>query len=312
MRLLLNVFKSVLILFFFVAPAFAQSDDPFALPNPVQDSKQATQKSATKPAKIAAQEPAGAELQKPIAAEKRNPTAREVTKHIQSILDKKVDFAFEDVPWNEIEEDLEITYEFNVVLTPSCRDDSLTEEEPMTVDLSGVRLRTALRIMLESKNATFVVQDGLMKIISLDDAEDVRYFTRRLINVRPLLTLISNHERARIGKPKQTKSHGLISVVPVVGKQEPIIQRKVKQRPVRPVDPAKPVAPSVSPDDLISAESLLIDLIQHTISPECWQDNGQGLATVKILGGCLVVNTTEEMAEELQDFLQDLTATLSE
>ena len=98
-----------------------------------------------------------------------------------------VPLSYEETPWSEIEDELEAQYGINIILTSSAEDDSLGPDEPVTVNLTGIRLKNALRIMLEAKNATFVVQDEVLKIISLDDAEDVKWFVTNVYNVGDLV-----------------------------------------------------------------------------------------------------------------------------
>jgi len=106
---------------------------------------------------------------------------------ILSALDEEVNLNYDEAPWSDVAEKLQKDYGINIVLTSSASDDSLTEDEPITVNLTGIRLKNALRIMLEQKNATFVVQDEVLKIISLDDAEDIRWFVTNVYNVGDLV-----------------------------------------------------------------------------------------------------------------------------
>ena len=90
-------------------------------------------------------------------------------------LEKPANFNFDETPWNEVEEELEKEYEINIVLTVSAKDDSLTEDEPVTSNLQGIRLKNALRLLLADKNATFVVKDEVLMIISKDDVYAEEY-----------------------------------------------------------------------------------------------------------------------------------------
>ena len=194
------------------------------------------------------------------------------------------DFQFNEVPWSKIEELFEQKYRINIVLTSSAMDDSLTADEPISVDLQGVSLKIALRQMLEPKNATWVVQDGVVKLISLDDAEDEKYFTTQFINVRNLLANISKLESNRIGKPRliQRRPHGGVKVA---GGQ---------------AHPQELVA------GVVTAESMLIDLIQTSIHKDYWEESGQGLATIKIIGGYMLVTGPDLLTDSVKDFLSDL------
>ena len=114
-------------------------------------------------------------------------TGSEKEEQILDALDQEANLEYDEEPWSQVAEDLELKYGINIVLTDSAEDDSLTDDEPITVNLTGIRLKNALRIMLEDVNATFVVQDEVLKIISLDDAEDVRWFVTNVYNVGDLV-----------------------------------------------------------------------------------------------------------------------------
>ena len=111
----------------------------------------------------------------------------EQEERIHRALEEPADFIFDERPWNEIEEQLEATYGINIVLTTSAQDDQLGEDEPITENLTGIRFKNALRIMLDKYNATYVVKDEVLKIISLDDASDVKWFVTNIYNVGDLV-----------------------------------------------------------------------------------------------------------------------------
>ena len=72
-----------------------------------------------------------------------------------------------------------------------------------------------------------------------------------------------------------------------------------------------PSAAQAKSTGVTTAESMLIDLIQTSVYPDNWKDSGQGLATIKIIGGYIVVSCPESLADSLKDFLQDLSFHLS-
>ena len=55
-----------------------------------------------------------------------------------------------------------------------------------------------------------------------------------------------------------------------------------------------------------TAENTLLDLVQEMIQPDSWQDTGQGLGTVDCVNGILVVSQTEEILQEIDNFVADL------
>ena len=182
-------------------------------------------------------------------------------------LEEPIELSFDDSPWSEIEAELERQLDCSIVLTRSASDDALSADEPITCDLRNVSGKTAIRNMLERRNATMIVDDGVVKIISLDDVEDVRYFSNHFIDVRQLLLTIETRDR-QVGQPR------LVGLAEIAGINTP--------------------------------ESLLIDLIQSSCYQDQWRESGQGLATIKIMGGCAVVYSNNQLVDQLRDFLGDL------
>lgn len=200
---------------------------------------------------------------------------------IQRKLNQACSIDFDDRPWNEIEEYLEQTLRCNIILLSSARDDSLGEDEPITCNLSGISYRHALRLMLAKMNATFIVRQGVIKILSKDDVEDPKYMANFTIGVQSLLANISRKETERIGKPRVKKT-------------------------VAKTQNATSVVGTVSAVELNTAESLLIDLVQSSFRASRWKESGQGDATFKIIGGQGIAFCDDEMADDLRDFLKDL------
>ncbi|MEM7457161.1 MAG: hypothetical protein AAF456_22660 [Planctomycetota bacterium] len=106
---------------------------------------------------------------------------------ILSILDEPASFSYDDVPFEDVMRDLRIDYGINVILDTSAREDSLAMDEPITFEVSQIRLKNALRLMLKDYNATFIVRDEVMKIISLDVASDPENFVTNVYNVGDLV-----------------------------------------------------------------------------------------------------------------------------
>jgi len=282
--------KSALIVlaFLFVTPVSAQNDDPFGLDGPPTQAA-----TANAPAPYSS-----------------------TNEGIRAKLEEPYDFIFDECPWSEIHETLQKKLNINIVLTRSATDDGLPEDEPITTNLTQLPAKVGLRLLLEQKNATFVVQDNVLKIISLDDAEDVRYFSTQIFNIRSLLTKVKELEKDRIGKPKSSPRSLFQGASPIVGNPN---TDNTNEKGTKNLTEAVISVPAqvvkldrfLSPDDLISAESLVIDLVQKTITPDSWQETGQGLATLDIIGGCLTITNTQETIDQTTDFLKQLEMTMS-
>ena len=172
------------------AAAQANSDDPFGDESPtvLRKSRQVPRQANSR-TKIVASSPSPA-------------TTTLVDDKIRENLANPCDFNYNEMPFEGIRESLEERYGVNIVLTASASEDALTEDETFSSKLSGISLASGLRILLADKNATYVIQDGVIKIISLDEAHDEKWFARRMIDVSETLKLIRIAEKNRIGKPQ--------------------------------------------------------------------------------------------------------------
>ena len=116
----------------------------------------------------------------------------EAEEKILNALELPAQFDWEEQPWTDIKEELEGKYGINIVLTDSATADLLPPEEVFSSKLSGISLKNALRIVLAQKNATFVVKDEALQIISRDDAEDEQWFVTNVYNVADLVASRQN------------------------------------------------------------------------------------------------------------------------
>lgn len=115
-------------------------------------------------------------------------TGSENDERILRALEQPATLDYDEEAWSDVEADLESKFRINIVLTQSAKDDSLDVDEPMTANLRGIRLKNALRLMLKEKNATFIVRDEVLQIVSIDDAEtDPKFLVTNVYNVGDLV-----------------------------------------------------------------------------------------------------------------------------
>lgn len=218
---------------------------------------------------------------------------------------------FYEAPFVEVMDELRDSYQLNVILDQSAKDDSLTADELVTFSIKNVTLSTALRLMLSENNATYVAHDGVLRIISLDSAADPEFFGRQIFDCRELLKKIAATD-GRVGQPIQIPVQrggggfggggagggGVFCVAPTQQSPEPPVKpqqidNKDQQFVVR----------------RITAESLLEDVLKTTINPEGW-DSTNGDGTLMTVSGFIVVNQTEHVLDELESLLNELNSRL--
>ena len=108
--------------------------------------------------------------------------------NVLAALDKPANFSgWVEKPFSEIKEELEDLYKINIVLTEGAENEGLSVDEPFNSSITGISLRNALRIELAKKNATFVVKDEALQIITLEEKNDEKWFATQVYNVADLV-----------------------------------------------------------------------------------------------------------------------------
>lgn len=106
---------------------------------------------------------------------------------ILDALELPTNLEYVEVPFIDVKRDLEDKYGINIALDQSAIDDALTEEELITVRYRGIRLKNALRLMLRDYNATYIVRDEVLRIISLSNVSDPENLVTDVYNVGDLV-----------------------------------------------------------------------------------------------------------------------------
>ena len=241
-------------------------------------------------------------------------------------LEKLIDLNYEETPWSEIEEDLEIQMGLNILLSDSAGDDALTNDEPLSFNLDGIPAKKALWLMLVTKNATYVIDDGVIVIISIDDAEDVRWFRLKMFDCRELVEVLPKTIPSSVhagaggfggggvrdgggGGVFSIASQGFASAAQASAQKpassdKPSESQLLDQKLNKLLAMAKAEAKKNKPEP--NAEHTLLDLVQTMIQPDSWTNNGQGLGQVDVVNGFLVVSQSEGVLQEIESFLTDL------
>ena len=117
-------------------------------------------------------------------------TGTERTIKAEQALRQNVDLDYDETPYAEVQEDLQARTGLNFILSSSAQDDWLTSDKPITVNLKDVPLNKALDLMLETNNATYVIDDGIIIVISRDDALDPRWLRTKMYDCRDLVAVL--------------------------------------------------------------------------------------------------------------------------
>ena len=262
---------------------------------------------------------------------------------IDKILQQVCSFEFEEVPFADVMDDLVGRYKINVVLDQTANDDSLTEDELVTFQTRNMKLSNALRLMLLSKNATYIVNDGFLRIISLDSADDPEFFRRKIFDCRNLLDKISQTDD-RVGQPIRVQRRGgggkggsrgsrggggIFSVGSMLTQQgHPTKPQQQQQGLVEALlnggsatannnqqiqtqqQPQQENAKQEVIVGTITAEFILDEVLRASIDPDGWDDtNGDG--TLMTVSGFMVVNQTQHVLDEMEELIEELDRRIS-
>ena len=259
----------------------------------------------------------------------------------EEALKVKLSFDLDEQPFFDVIEQLGKKTGLNFVLTSSAMDDSLVEEQPITFQLNTVPLNKGLALMLEAHNAAYVIDGGVVKIISLDDALDPKWHRIKMFDCRELLDLLpatspvapknggleSSAKEAGVGGVKEPgdggnrSGGGMFSVPPMnpklstpqsasaVPAKKPVeddsqlLEQKLSQL----VAVVQAQAEKSQPKP--SSGHTLLDLVTTMISPDSWAQ-AMGTGEVRLVNGILVVSQTESTLLKLDGFLADLKTNL--
>jgi type II secretory pathway component GspD/PulD (secretin) len=231
-----------------------------------------------------------------------------------------VNINFKDMPLRQAINDLQQTHNMNFVIDENAvRNSPLSLDRPVTLQLQGLSLKTALDLLLRNLNLTYVVKDGYVDITTKEFAKG--QLVRRVYQVWDLVIPSPNSPAAPGAPvpPGQAQPQPPTGYVPT-----PLAPYGMNQNGTPTGTPmgapsgfaADGGAPGGTPDlanatvtrgRLKTREDALIKLITNTIEPQSWADQG-GPGTIDFfpMTGALVINETLDIQEQVADLLQAL------
>ena len=168
------------------------------------------------PSKSIAQQNDGSDVPAP----KAKPTASDSTQRnsqTEAALKQAIDLDFNDAPFVDVIEELADKAGLNFILTYSASDDALPEDEPITFNITNMPLGKSLDLILASKNATYVIDSGVVKFISLDEADDQKWFRVKMFDCRELVKVLPKtavpKKTAEEKKPSESTSDSALEML---------------------------------------------------------------------------------------------------
>lgn len=112
--------------------------------------------------------------------------APQARQRIEAALDKKTECDYLDTPLKDVIDEIAIRHEIPIIINVKALEDfGIGTDSPISINLKGVTLRSALRLMLRELDLTFLIKDELLQITTPEDAESK--LRSRLYSVSSLL-----------------------------------------------------------------------------------------------------------------------------
>ena len=273
---------------------------------------------------------------------KAKPTASDSTQRTgqtEAALKQAVDLDFDEIPFVEVKEELATKTGLNFILTDSASDDALPDDEPITFEITGMPLGKALELMLAPCNATYVIDSGVVLFISLDEAEDEKWFRVKMFDCRELVKVLPKTappvKLFNFGGGFSGRSGGggfdgsgggggggggVFSIAPPSHQSQPQTGNNTKKQTAK-------KSPSESQlldkklqqimkmleqeatrrQPLPSVEYTLETLVRSMVGSETWvEGDGHGSASLKVVNGILIVRNSETILKQVENLLVDL------
>jgi hypothetical protein len=94
---------------------------------------------------------------------------------IRAALDQKTDIKFVEKPFSGVFDDLKQRHGIEIQLDIRALDDAnIPRDTPVTKSIKGVTLRSALNILLDDLDLTYVIQNGVLKITTEAEAQKLQ------------------------------------------------------------------------------------------------------------------------------------------
>src|SRR5262245_6720490 len=94
---------------------------------------------------------------------------------IRAALDQETDMKFVENPLSGVFDDLKQRHAIEIQLDHRALDDaSIPRDTPITKSIKGVTLRSALNILLDDLDLTYVIQNGVLKITTEAEAQKLQ------------------------------------------------------------------------------------------------------------------------------------------
>ena len=215
----------------------------------------------------------------------------------EKALEQPISLHYEETQFSDVVAELSETSKLNFILHETAIDDSLTEEELVTISLQGVSMAKALELLLGPFNAMYTIDEGVVVIISRDVFMDPEFLRLKMFDCKKLVAALPVKERYQqnLGRTDnvEDKGKGGGGVFCLSDTEQETSTKAVQSSP----------PPEAAP--VPTKEDTLLMLVKTMVEPDSWHPrHGEGVA--KVIDGILIVRQTESALRGIGEMLRDL------
>ena len=258
-------------------------------------------------------------------------TKTDAERQIERKLQLPVVVDFQSKPLGEVINELRALSGLNMVVdSPALEEKGISLSKPITVPLTGVSLKSALNIILQQANLTYVIKDEALQITTEKHARGKQmrktygvadlvipidnFYTPDTLNLQRQLgkpaymsgSLVVNGQVGGIGPPMPfVGPNGLPNGAPVPTGSGTIQNQTTGPGGMLQASPMQDSANVSTKQHTI--EQALIKLITSTIEPHTWAEmGGSGIIEYFPHGHALVITQTPDVQEQVAELLETL------
>jgi type II secretory pathway component GspD/PulD (secretin) len=250
----------------------------------------------------------------------------EKEREIERKLSTPISIDFKNTSLNQVIDDLRVMTKMNMVpALEAIRDENPKAlEQPISLKLDGVALKSALNILLRQARLTYVIQDDALQITTERAARGK--LVQKVYSVADLVIPIDNYaipNSSQLMKALERNTGNSVTPNGIVSGSSPYSltngqpagQSSLSTQPSAgaATNPGSNVAPGAMAASTYTTlakntlEDVLMKLVTNTVSPQSWNDvGGPGTIDYFPIGMALVINQTPDVQEQVQELLEAL------
>lgn len=233
----------------------------------------------------------------------------ETEQHIEQSLEKRISLHEDKVPLAEVIKKIATVADINIHFDPlGLEEEGVTSHTPVSIDVDGIKVKSALNLMLEPLQLGYMIKDEVLMITSRmrqqGDLVTATYSVADLVipipNFVPTPNVLSPNTLPRAG----AVGAGQMSVPPgglPFAQVAPDALGGLAGIPT--TDPNERLRGAAPTPDF----NTLVDLITTTVAPDTWEEvGGNGSIRHYETTLSLVIRQTQKVHEEIADLLNQL------